>query len=52
MRLHWQCASQVTLLDHYAIPDVQAGKQLHVRGEVEHFYGSNQLSTAALLRFF
>ena len=35
----------------YAIPDVQTGKQLNVRGEVAHFYGSNKLSTAALLRF-
>jgi len=35
----------------YAIPDVQTGKPLNVRGEVAHFYGSNQLSAAVLLRF-
>ena len=31
--------------------NMQTGKQLNVRDEVAHFYDSNQLSTAALLRF-
>ena len=31
--------------------NMQTGKQLNVRGEVAQFYDSNQLSTAALLRF-
>ena len=55
--VHTSISWSVALLDHYAIPVMQTGKQLSVRGEVNvaHFYGSNSNQLAqlhALLRFF